>query len=292
VKPQRLAILLMIGEAVLFAAETAVIHQIGTRVPVMTVALLRAAGGLALAAIMARHVGTAVIRTRQRPLQLLRGGVSLLYLWVMVYSFSRLPFADATAISYTQTAYIAAFSVLLLGEAVTPTRWTAAAIGIAGALLIARPAFAGWRPAYLIALGGAALNGFAFVLSRYLQREDSAQTTMFYANLVMVVGNLPTLVMSSLPAPETWPWVPALLVLGPLGMYLGIVAVRHAPASALAPYPLLRLVIGMTGGIAVFGERPDLAALSGATLILGSCALSVIQGRPLTVASSSETRHQ
>ena len=62
----------------------------------------------------------------------------------MIYSFSRLPFADATAISYTQAGYIVAFSVLILGETVAWQRWAAAAIGIAGALLIAKPAFADW----------------------------------------------------------------------------------------------------------------------------------------------------
>src|SRR5271155_4653095 len=151
---QRLAIQLMIAQGVLFAAETAAIHQIGSRVPLMLLALIRASAGLGLALVLARHVGLAVLRTRQLPLQLLRGGVGVLYLWVMIYSFGHLPFADATAISYTQAAYIAVFSVLVLGEPVTRLRWAGAAVGFIGALLIAKPVFAGWNSAYLIALFG------------------------------------------------------------------------------------------------------------------------------------------
>jgi drug/metabolite transporter (DMT)-like permease len=120
---QRLAIQLMIAQGMLFAAETAAIHQIGSRVSLMLLALIRAAAGLGLAVVLARHVGFAVLRTRQLPLQLLRGGVALFYLWVMMYSFGHLPFADATAISYTQAAYIAVFSVLILHEPVTRLRW-------------------------------------------------------------------------------------------------------------------------------------------------------------------------
>src|SRR5438067_3373076 len=142
---ERLAIQLMIAQGLLFAAETAAIHQIGSRASLMQLALIRAAGGLGLALVLARHVGLALLRTRQLPLQLLRGGVSLLYLWVLMYSFAHLPFADATAISYTQAAYIAVFSVAILAEPVSWSRWGAAAIGIVGALLIAKPAFAAWN---------------------------------------------------------------------------------------------------------------------------------------------------
>src|SRR5207237_9411005 len=155
---ERLAIQLMILQAVVFAAETVIIHQIGSRASVMQLALVRGIGGLLLAFAFARSIGLVVVGTRQLPLQLLRGGVSLLYLWVMIYSFGHLPFADATAISYTQAAYIALFSVLILGETVSRSRWAAAALGIFGALLIATPAFDGWSGSYSVVLSAMRLN--------------------------------------------------------------------------------------------------------------------------------------
>jgi drug/metabolite transporter (DMT)-like permease len=142
-------------------------------------ALIRAVAGLGLALLLARSVRLAVLRTRQLRLQLLRGAIGALYLWVMIYSFGHLPFADATAISYTQVAYIAVFSVLILGEPVTRSQWTGAAVGFIGALLIAKPAFAGWHGAYLVAVLGTSLNGLGFVLNRYLQEEDTAPPRCF-----------------------------------------------------------------------------------------------------------------
>jgi drug/metabolite transporter (DMT)-like permease len=271
---ERLAIRLMILQAAMFAAETVIIHQIGSQASVMQLALVRGIGGLLLALVFARGIGLAVIRTRQLPLQLLRGTVSLLYLWVMIYSFGHLPFADATAISYTQAAYIAVFSVLILGEAVSRSRWAAAALGIFGALLIAKPAFAGWSGAYLVALVGTSLNGLSFVLNRYLQREDSEATTMFYSSLVPVLGNWPVLFIGDLPPLETLAWLPGLLVLGPIGVYAGIAAVRHANAAMLGPYTLLRLVIAFAGAIIIFRELPDLVSSLGAVLIVASCLLA------------------
>ena len=121
--PHRLAIHLMILQAVLFAAETAAIHQIGTRLSVMQLALFRGVGGVVLAFLLACNFGLAVMRTGQLRLQLARGAVSLGYLWVMMYSFARMPFADATAISYMQVGYIALFSALILQEPVGRNRW-------------------------------------------------------------------------------------------------------------------------------------------------------------------------
>lgn len=272
------AIRLMIVQGVLFAVETAAIHQIGSRISVVQLALVRAAGGLAIAVALARNVGLEVLRTRQLPLQLLRGGVGLLYLWVMIYSYGHLPFADATAISYTQGAYIAVFSVLILRESIGRLRWVATAAGIIGALFIAKPAFAGWNDAYLVALFGTGLNGLAFVLNRYLQQEDTTATTMLYTNIVPVVANVPAAIVTGLPAPATLLWLPAILLVGPIGMYLGIVAVKHANASMLGPYTYLRLVIGILGGVVIFHELPDIFDAVGAALILTSCMLSAGAG--------------
>jgi drug/metabolite transporter (DMT)-like permease len=240
----------------------------------MQLALLRGAGGVVLAFCLAGSIGFAVMRTRQLPLQLLRGTVSLLYLWVMMYSFAHMPFADATAISYTQAPYIAVFSVLILGETVTRSRWTAAAVGIIGAVMIAKPVFGDWNAVYLVALLGTSLNGLSFVLNRYLQREDSEATTLFYSNLVPLLGNAPVLVLAAAPAPGTALWLPAIFLLGPLGMLAGIIAVKHASAAMLGPYTVLRLVVGVLGGVVVFHELPDVFSACGAVVILASCVLS------------------
>jgi len=277
---------LMIGQGVLFAAETMIIHHIGSSVPVMELALIRSVSGIILAITVARNIGFAVVHTCQLPLQLLRGVASLIYSWVMIYSFGHLTFADATAISYTQAAYIAVFAVLLLGETVSRSQWYAAALGILGALLIAKPAFANWNSGYLIAVFGTSLNGLSFVLNRYLMRGDSEATTMFYANLVPVLGNVPILWMSGLPSSDSLLWLPSLFLLGPMGVYLGIVAVKHANASILGPYTLLRLVIALIGGMMIFREVPDISSCSGAALILASCMSSSWIGRKRDAAPS------
>ena len=279
---QRLAAVLMIAQAALFATETAMVHAIGPRISVVQLSLLRSLAGLVVVAILAwrsRGLGWWIIKTDQLPLQALRGLVSFAYLWVMILSFGNLPFADATAISYTQAAYVAIFSMAILGERVGTLRWAAVALGFLGALCVIRPAFVGWNVLYLVALFGTSLNGLSFVLNKHLQRAggDSALTTMFYVNAVPALCNLPIAATVPLPTADVLPWLSGVAVFGPLGVYVGIVAVRHAKASALASYTFLRLVIGVMAGVVVFRELPGLLGLFGAALILVSCILSVVE---------------
>jgi drug/metabolite transporter (DMT)-like permease len=288
-KNQRLAVGLMIGQAVLFAVETAMIHHIGPRGSVMQLALLRSGAGVTLVGLLAWNTGWSVMKTGQLPLQLLRGFVSVLYLWVLMYSFAHMPFADATAIAYTQAAYIAVFSALILNERVTTLRWTATAIGTVGALLIVKPAFLDRNMIYLVALLGTSFNGLAFVLNKYLQRPggDSELTTMFYVNAMAFMCNLPVLATTALPEPEVWPWLSGVLIFGPVGMYLGMVAIRHASASSLGPYTFLRLVMAIIGGVVLFREIPDLLSWLGVAAILSSCLLASAPASPRAQQSAS-----
>jgi drug/metabolite transporter (DMT)-like permease len=276
-KNQRLAVGLMIAQAILLAIETAMIHHLGSRASAMQLALLRSSAGLLLVGSLVWKTGWSVLKTSQLPLQMLRGFVSVIYLWVLMYSFSHLPFADATAISYTQAAYIAVFSALILNERVTSLRWAATAIGTVGALFIVKPAFLDRNIIYLIALLGTSFNGLSFVLNKYLQRPggDSELTTMFYVNAVAVICNLPVLATTPLPERTVWPCLSGVLIFGPIGMYAGIVAVRYASASSLGPYTFLRLVIAVVAGIVLFHEIPDFLTWLGVGAILSSCLLAV-----------------
>ena len=98
----RFASCLMIAQAPLFAIETAMVHHIGSGASIVQLTLLRSLAGLLLVAILAKAAGRSIIKTDRLHVQLLRGFFAAGYFWVMMYSFGQLPFADATAISYTQ----------------------------------------------------------------------------------------------------------------------------------------------------------------------------------------------
>jgi len=271
-RSERIGIALILIQQLLFTLDTAAIHCLAGSVSLWQLGLFRSIGGLVLALCLAPSIGWAVIRTHHPILQLLRATVTVAYAWVLVYSFAVMPFADATAIGYTQAVYVVLLAPLLLGEIAGSRRFLAVFIGIFGALMVVKPGFSQASPIYIAVLAGTSLNALAMILTKYLQREDSAVTVMLYVNVACIVTFLPG-VADPLPAANTWPWLAVICIAGPLGMYAGILAVRYADVSTLAPYAYVRLVLAMAGAMLVFGEMPDLVSITGVVCIVIACVL-------------------
>ena len=138
--------------------------------------------------------------------------------------------------------------------------------------MMVKPGFSQASPIYFAVLAGTSLNAFAMLLTKYLQRQDSAVTVMLYVSVASIIAFLPG-VADSVPSSRLWPWLAVICVSGPLGMYAGILAVRYAEASTLAPYTYVRLVLAMTGATLVFGEVPDLVSITGVSCIVVACVV-------------------
>jgi drug/metabolite transporter (DMT)-like permease len=269
---KRLGILLMVAQQLCFAAENAAIHQVGHDYGLMQLAFMRAAGCVVLAlCLLPQAGGWSALRTQYPKVQLVRGVASIAYLAVLLYSLANMPLADASAISYTTAVYIVLFSHPILGEIVGVRRWFAVVIGLAGALALIKPSFSMMTVAmYLVVLAGTSLNGFSYVLTRVMQR-DHAVTVLFFTNAMILVAFSPG-------ALEPWPafslWVLPFVILGPLGMYLGIAAVRYAELSTLAPYTYSRQIVIAFIAPLVFGETITWQVITGSGLIIAACAIS------------------
>jgi drug/metabolite transporter (DMT)-like permease len=161
----------------------------------------------------------------------------------------------------------------ILQEVVGSRRYLAVLIGIVGALMVVKPGFSHASPIYIAVLAGTSLNALALVLTKYLQRQDSGVTIMLYLNVAIISSFIPG-ISDPLPAGRLWPWLIATCVAGPLGMYAGILAVRYADASTLAPYTYVRLVLAVIGATLVFGEMPDLVSITGVIGIVIACVVA------------------
>jgi drug/metabolite transporter (DMT)-like permease len=258
----------MLAQQALLTVDTMAIHQLAGHVSLWQLGLLRSAGGLGLVACLAP--GWSVFTTRQPGLQAVRAIATVAYAWVLLYSFARMPFADATALSYTMVIYVALLAGPILGEVVGLRRYAAAVIGLGGAVLIIKPGFSQVSLVYVAVLLGTSLNGLAVLFNRLLQREDSPVTIMLYVNVACLLMFSPGAV-EPLPSLSLWPWLLCVLMTGPAGMFAGIVALRYADASVLAPLTYVRLVLSVAIGAMLFGEPLSLASVLGAAVICAAC---------------------
>jgi drug/metabolite transporter (DMT)-like permease len=211
--------------------------------------------------------GPALLRSQRPSLQVLRGlgmvGSSLMFIQSLPY----LPVADATAIFFVSPILIMALSVVVLGESVGWRRWTAAAIGFIGVMIVVRPGTGAFQSAALLPMIGASSWAVGAVVTRKIG-GDHALTTLAYSALV---GSI---VLSAL-MPFYWE-MPDPMEIG-LGLCMGVLfaighwfivlAYRHGNASLIAPFSYVQLIWAGSLGYLVFGTVPDSWTITGASII-------------------------
>lgn len=270
-------ILILIAYA-LMTGETVLIHHLADQATPLQFILMRNVGCIVLVALLARDIGWRVLRTQSMGLQFGRAGLTMVSLWCLFFGFANLPLADATAVTYTRAIFLILLAVAVLGERITPRQWLAVGAGILGSMVVIRPTFLAWQPEYLVALAGSALNAGSMVATKALERKDSTITIMAWLTLLSTIACVPALFLPW-PSLSDWPWMIGISITGSCGLYVGLMAIRSADLSVLAPFDYTRLLMAAGFGILFFAETPDVATFAGAGVIVLACAVATMTAR-------------
>jgi drug/metabolite transporter (DMT)-like permease len=261
-------ILLLIASTVVFSIGDVITKQLTSSLPAPEVAWMRyATFALIVVPFVLFKGGPAMFRSQRPGLQIVRGfgmvGSSLLFIQGLRY----LPVADATAIFFVSPILIMALSVLVLGEAVGWRRWTAAAVGLMGVLIVIRPGTGAFQAAALLPILGASSWAVGAVVTRKMI-GDQALTALAYSSLV---GSL---VLTALlpfgwatPDTEQMALGLAMGILFTIGQWFVVLAYRNGNASLIAPFSYVQLIWSGTLGYLVFGSVPDSWTIVGACII-------------------------
>ncbi len=272
--PYRGIILILIAYT-LMTGETVLIHHLAAEATPLQFILMRNLGCVVLVLVLARNTGWQVLRTKSVLLQVGRAALTMVSLWCLFFGFAQLPLADATAVTYTRAIFLILFAVVLLHERISPRQWMAVGAGIVGAMIVIKPTFTDWPPEYLVALAGSARNAGSMVATKALEKRDSTLTIMAWLTLLSTIACLPALVRPW-PGIEAWPYMVGISILGSSGLYVGLMAIRAADLSVLAPFDYSRLIMAAGFGILVFGEMPGVATFAGAAVIVLACTAATM----------------
>lgn len=198
-----------------------------------------------------------------------------------VVSFSQLPLATASALSYSRPMWMALLGVLVLKEALRPSRFAAAGIGFAGVLIALNPFATGggelWPAVAGLASALALAIGIASIKS--MSADHSTFTLLCYAILFGLVLALPMAVMNWRTPSGAELGLFALMGAAHVGsIILYVKALSLADASVVSNFEYMRLVFALIAGFIVFREWPALNVWVGAVVILSS--LMFVFGRP------------
>lgn len=193
-----------------------------------------------------------------------------------------MPLANAIAIFFVQPLILTVFSALFLGEQVGIRRYTAVAIGLAGALIVIRP---NWMEFGIVAVFPL-LSALSYAAMWTVIRSMSARTgglqLQFYSGafaalflgLAVLVGAGSGLggTLVDWGALDLSLWLP-LLGLGGIsvvGHMMIVGAFRRTEASILAPFQYLEIISATVLGYLIFDDFPDALTWLGTAIILAS----------------------
>jgi len=264
-------ILFLIASTIVFSVADIITKQLASTLPPSEVAWMRyATFALVIIPVMLIKGGPALLRSQRPGLQVVRGfgmvGSSIMF----IESLPFLPVADATAIFFVSPILIMALSVLFLGETVGWRRWTAAAFGLIGVIIVVRPGSGAFQSAAFLPILSASSWAVGAVVTRKITGDHALTTLAYSASVGTIV--LSVLMPFSWVAPNATEIALGLCmgILFAIGHWFVVLAYRQGNASLIAPFSYVQLIWAGTLGYLVFGSLPDSWTIAGACLIAAS----------------------
>lgn len=255
---------------------TAVIKSIGDTIPVVQILFFRQI--VMTCAVLPLLVSgfPGILKTRHLPLHLTRVLFAVIAMSCGFTAVVHLPLAEATALGFAKSLFVAIFAVILLHEIAGPRRWFAVLVGFTGVLVMVQPGLEGVNLYSVLAVAAAAAAAVVMVIIRKVSQFDSSVTILSYqAILVGLIMLPPTIVYWVTPSPIEWLMMGLIGLLSVFGQLANIQGFRIGEASAVAPMDYTRLVFAALIGLAIFGEIPDPVTAAGATLIIATSLYTV-----------------
>ncbi|MCH1541879.1 MAG: DMT family transporter [Alphaproteobacteria bacterium] len=275
----RRAALWLLASATMFTFTGVLVKTLGQTLHPFEISFFR--GLVALAVILPIFARTGGIRAGMRTqiplLQLTRGVVGSVAMFLGFYAIVALPLAEAQAISFSRNLFLVPLAAFILSETVGPRRAIAACVGFIGVLIMLRPNMGAGEAGMLLSLGAAAALGHAFlvalatVLVNIASRYDGSVTLMFYTNTVSVtLIAIPTFFVWQTPNMSELMMLVAMGILATASHNCFIRAFAMGEASVIAPVDYSRLIFAALAGFVVFSTVPDIYTIGGALIIVAS----------------------
>ncbi len=270
----RLGILLMSLTTLVFALQDGISRHLASEYNTYLVVMIRYwFFALFVIALSSRQPGgiKAVARTKFPLLQIGRGALLALEICVTVVAFTLLGLTESHAIFICYPLIIAALSGPVLGERVGWRRWAAIGVGAIGVLIILQPGSGVFSPAAIVPLVGALMFAVYGLMTRYVARGDTGQTSFFYTGVIgCIVMTAIGLFFWEPISGRDWIWMGTLCCTGVFGHWLLIRTYEVAEASAVQPFAYLQLPFAAALGMAAFGETLRLNVAIGAGIVLAA----------------------
>jgi drug/metabolite transporter (DMT)-like permease len=278
----RTGILWMLVATCLFVCQDSTSRILLRSYPATEIAFARYLVHMVLVTLVLAWRDPRLMISRRPILQILRSGFLLGATLFAMLALKVMPLVDFSAIVWVAPVLVAALSVFMLNEKVTPGVWTSVVAGLIGVwVIVGRPGM-DFSFSMLFPFLAALANALYQITTRLLHGADSSLTTLFYTALAGVLfcgGFLPFVAVEPNFAGGSWMFFLGLL--GVASHFCLIRAFAAAPANIVAPFGYTALLWAILFSLLIFGEIPSLRTLFGAALIVGAGLFIFLRGRKI-----------
>ena len=261
----------IIGSVFCFTVMWVTVRYASHELDALQILFFRFFFGLLFLAPLFMLSGGVDLGTRRFGLHLLNGFFQVTATACMFVGLSLIQIAEAPALTFTAPLFVTAGAAFFLGETVRLRRWTATAVGFAGALIILRPGAQAISLPALVVLVGSAFVAGGILTTKSLSRTEAPDTIALYLTLLMAAMSLPVaLTVWRMPSMETFGWLAGTGLSGSLGLMAMVRAYRAADASVVMPFRYIALLFSGAFGYLLFDELPDLWTWVGAAVIVSA----------------------
>ena len=228
-----------------------------------------------------RH-GLAGLKTDKPIVHIIRVVLSALGVQAFVMSLAAgTPIWQVIALVMTAPLFVLLGAKLFLGETVTPVRWIAASVGLAGALVVSEIWTTGFTTATLYPIAAAVLWGASSLLTKYLTRTESAPTVTLWLLVLLTPINagLSAHAGFQLPTMAILAWLVVGGVIMMAAQYLLTWSYAAADAAVVQPFDDLKLVSNIVIYGLWFGYWPQGNIWLGIAMILGASLFLLMSSR-------------
>ena len=278
----RTGILWMLAATCLFVCQDSTSRILLRSYPATEIAFARYLVHMVLVTLILAWRDPRLMISRRPILQILRSGFLLGATLFAMLALKVMPLVDFSAIVWVAPVLVAALSVFMLNEKVSPGVWTSVVAGLIGVwVIVGRPGM-DFSFSMLFPFLAALANALYQITTRLLHGADSSLTTLFYTALAGVLfcgGFLPFVAVV-----PNFAGGSLMFFLGLLGVashFCLIRAFAAAPANIVAPFGYTALLWAILFSLLIFGEIPSLRTLFGAALIVGAGLFIFLRGRKI-----------
>lgn len=286
--------LFMVFAMAAFAVEDASVKAAAAGLPTSEVLLLVGTGGMLVFAIAARLSGKRLFSGDAiSPVMCTRFVFETLGRLFYVLALALAPLSAATVILQATPIVVALGAATFFKEKVGWARWAAIVAGLAGVLIVLRPAADSFTPLSILALLG--MLGFAArdLASRAAPSSLRSLVLGFYGYLAIVAAGLVYWPVDGssfvMPDAHSIKALTAAITCGTIAYSALMQAMRTGELSVVTPFRYTRLLFGLALGILVFGELLDAPMIIGSIVVVlaGLYNLWVGRSRQVTAACAA-----